>query len=60
MSSQELTDYILEKGRVAVVPGASQWFGSRAEGHIRICFSTSLKIFREALDRIEKALKALN
>ncbi len=59
MSSQKLSEYILEKGKVAVVPGAPEWFGSNAEGHLRICFSTSRKIFNEGLDRIEAALRGL-
>lgn len=59
LSSQQMADYLLKEARVAVVPGASQWFGPGAEGHIRICFSTSRKIFREGLDRIETALRKL-
>ncbi|MGZ0217921.1 MAG: pyridoxal phosphate-dependent aminotransferase [Acidimicrobiales bacterium] len=56
MSSTEMADYLLEEARVAVVPGAAQWFGPGAEGHIRIAFPTSMAIISEALDRIEAAL----
>jgi len=59
MSSQELADYLLEKARVAVVPGLPKWFGPGAEGNIRLCFSTSFRIITDALDRIEKALQSL-
>jgi aspartate/methionine/tyrosine aminotransferase len=59
MSSTTLTDYLLKEAKVAVVPGAEKWFGPGAEGHIRICFSTSKAILEEALDRIEAALQKL-
>ena len=59
LSSEEMAKHMLEMGKVAVVPGASQWFGSNAEGHIRICFSTSKKILSEGLDRIEFSLMKL-
>jgi len=55
-SSEEIADYLLRDARVAVVPGATRWFGPGAEGHIRLCFSTSRRILTEALDRIEQAL----
>ena len=58
-SSEEMAAFILEKAKVAVVPGAAKWFGPGAEGHIRICFSTSRKILTEGLDRIEAALSTL-
>jgi bifunctional pyridoxal-dependent enzyme with beta-cystathionase and maltose regulon repressor activities len=53
-SSSELTDLLLEKAKVYVVPGLPRWFGEGAEGHIRICFSTSAEILTEAIDRIKK------
>ncbi len=48
-----LAEYLLEKFDVAVVPGSA--FG--AEGYFRISFATSMDNLRNALDRIEKALK---
>jgi aspartate aminotransferase len=48
-----LADYLLEKFDVAVVPGSA--FG--AEGYFRISFATSMDNLRNALDRIERALK---
>lgn len=54
--SQATADYLLREARVAVVPGLPRWFGPGAEGSVRLCFSTSHGIVREALDRIEEAL----
>ena len=59
MSSEDMAAYLLDKAKVAVVPGAAKWFGTRAEGHIRICFSTSMRMMEIALNRIERALKML-
>jgi aminotransferase len=54
--SQEMAAYLLKEAKVSVVPGLPQWFGPRAAGHIRLCFSTSKGIITEALDRIEHAI----
>lgn len=53
-SSKEIADLFLEKKKVAVVPGLSQWFGDGAEGYIRLSFATSEVILREALQRLKK------
>jgi aspartate/methionine/tyrosine aminotransferase len=58
-TSTVLTEQLLQKGRVAVVPGAEKWFGPGAEGHIRICIATSHTILKEGLDRIESTLARL-
>ncbi len=55
--SQAAADYFLREARVAVVPGLPRWFGPGAEGSVRLCFSTSHAIIREALDRIESAVR---
>jgi aspartate aminotransferase len=47
-----LSEYLLEKVGVAVVPGSA--FGS--EGYIRLSFATSMTNLENALDRIAKAL----
>lgn len=47
-----LSEYLLEKVGVAVVPGSA--FG--AEGYFRISFATSMQNLTEALNRIENAL----
>ena len=57
--STAIAGHILEQGKVAVVPGAPQWFGPGAEGHIRLCFSTSEEILTEALGRMKKAMELL-
>lgn len=50
--SVELTELLLEKARVAVVPGAA--FG--ADGHIRISFACSRAELAEGLERIAAVL----
>jgi aspartate/methionine/tyrosine aminotransferase len=56
MSSADLQKLLLEKAKVAVVPGLKQWFGEGAEGYIRLSFATSAEILEEALFRINKNL----
>lgn len=56
MSSQAVSDLLLQKAKVAVVPGLKQWFGEGAEGYIRISFATSEHILAEALDRIKTTM----
>ncbi|SMC92084.1 pyridoxal phosphate-dependent aminotransferase [Chryseobacterium sp. YR221] len=55
MSSDEFAKHVLDQGKVAIVPGSERWFGKGAEGHIRICFSTSQEILEEGLNRIIKS-----
>jgi aspartate/methionine/tyrosine aminotransferase len=55
LTSDEFTRHVLEYGKVAIVPGSERWFGKGAEGHIRICFSTSQEILEEGLERIIKS-----
>lgn len=57
LSSRSFADLLLEEARVAVVPGSSEWFGPGAEGSIRLCFSTSMGLLEEALDRIDRAIR---
>ncbi|AYZ14257.1 pyridoxal phosphate-dependent aminotransferase [Chryseobacterium arthrosphaerae] len=52
MSSDEFAQHVLQQGKVAIVPGSERWFGKGAEGHIRICFSTSQEILEEGINRI--------
>ena len=49
----EFSDYLLEKARVAVVPGTA--FG--AKGHIRLSFATSMELLKEAVSRIKEVLE---
>jgi bifunctional pyridoxal-dependent enzyme with beta-cystathionase and maltose regulon repressor activities len=56
MESSALQSILLEKAKVAVVPGLPRWFGDKAEGHIRICFSTSEVLLKEAFGRIRQTM----
>jgi len=53
--SADVTEFLLEHARVAVVPGVD--FGSDA--HIRLSYATSAELIREGLDRMEAALRRL-
>lgn len=57
LSSDEMTDYLLENARIAVQSGST--FGPPGEGHIRINVGTSKDILESAFNRIEKALNCL-
>ncbi len=46
----------LEQAKVAVVPGLPQWFGNRAEGHLRLSFATSKETIEEALYRMQHVI----
>ncbi|HCC69067.1 MAG TPA: aspartate aminotransferase [Nitrospiraceae bacterium] len=52
-SSSDLTSYLLEEAKVAVVPGSA--FGS--DNHIRLSYATSMENIKKGLDRIEEALR---
>jgi len=54
-TSTELSEYLLDESRVAVVMGSA--FG--AEGFIRLSYATSMKNIQEGLKRIADALKKL-
>ena len=55
--SFKLTEYLLEKGGVAVIPGAA--FGDLGEGYLRLSYATSMENILGGVERIEKALKEL-
>ncbi len=59
MNSEEFTDYMKEKVKLAVVSGGEKFFGSGSEGYIRICFATSREILEEGLNRLEKGFDML-
>jgi aspartate aminotransferase len=54
-SSTDVTAFLLDEARVAVVPGAD--FGS--DRHVRLSYATSLDSIREGLSRIEAACARL-
>lgn len=51
-NDMELSEYLIEKAGVALVPGTA--FGT--PGYIRISFATSLDVLKDALDRIENVI----
>lgn len=56
LTSQQMTDRLMQRAKVAVVPGLKQWFGDGAEGYIRLSFATSHGILSQALERIGNEL----
>jgi len=54
MSSWEFARHMVEKHKVAMVPGSI--FGENGEGYVRISFATSSANLQEALKRIEKGV----
>ncbi|MBQ4106687.1 MAG: aminotransferase class I/II-fold pyridoxal phosphate-dependent enzyme [Lentisphaeria bacterium] len=56
MTSEEFARKLLEKEKVAVVPGNA--FGSSGEGFIRCSYATSIKQIQVALERIGHFLKS--
>ena len=56
MSSEEFSDQLLEKEKVAVVSGHA--FG--ADGYIRLSYATSDEIIENGLSRISRFCKGLS
>ncbi|MEB3199195.1 MAG: pyridoxal phosphate-dependent aminotransferase [Synechococcaceae cyanobacterium] len=50
---------LLERQRLAVVPGSPRWFGPGAAGHLRLCFATSEALLAEGLGRLSAGLRQL-
>ncbi|MFM7269208.1 MAG: pyridoxal phosphate-dependent aminotransferase [Cyanobium sp.] len=59
LSAESLAQRLLERQRLAVVPGSPRWFGPGAAGHLRLVFSTSEAILREGLSRLRRGLEEL-
>lgn len=57
MTSMEVAEYLLEKAKVALVPGSA--FGSEGEGYLRISYACSYENLVEACGRIKEAVEAL-
>lgn len=57
LSSMEFAKAVLDKAKVAVVPGSA--FGESGEGFVRASFSTSYQNLVEAADRMESVLSKL-
>ena len=57
MDAEALCNKWLNEAKVSVVPGLPKWFGSRAQGHIRISFATSRDILQQAFERINTCMQ---
>lgn len=57
MTSEEFATKLLEKEKVAVVPGSA--FGECGEGFIRISYAYSIDELKEALSRVERFIEKL-
>jgi len=55
MTSEEFADFILNKAKVALLPGTN--FGKYGEGYVRLTYATGIENIKEGLKRIEEALK---
>lgn len=56
LTSEEFHKKMLEKAKVAVVPGLTKWFGPSAEGFVRLSFATSDVVLKDAIFRIKNNL----
>jgi len=54
---EELSDFLLTKASVAVLPGTS--FGEYGEGYIRLSYANSVENLKKAIERMSEALEAL-
>jgi aspartate/methionine/tyrosine aminotransferase len=57
MSSEEMTEYLLNEAHVLTVPGSA--FGELGKGYIRIVYSRPMEELEEAVQRIDSALQKL-
>jgi aminotransferase len=57
LSSQQISDYLLEDAGVAVVPG--NCFGKNGEGYIRMAFANSFEDIQKGLTKMHKSLEKL-
>jgi cysteine-S-conjugate beta-lyase len=54
--AERLCARLLERARVARVPGTTRWFGPGATGHLRLSFATSRGVLGEAFDRLDPVM----
>lgn len=57
MTSWDAARYLVEKHRVATVPGSI--FGKRGEGHVRVSFAADMAQLEEGIARIRRGAEAL-
>jgi len=58
MDAESICSKWLSEAKVSVVPGLPRWFGSRAQGHIRLSFATSSTILNDAFERINTCMQS--
>ena len=56
MTSEEFADFILEKAKVAILPGTN--FGKYGEGYVRLTYATSIENIKIGLDRMRNAVES--
>jgi aspartate/methionine/tyrosine aminotransferase len=59
VSSKQMHQMLLDRAKVAIVPGLKEWFGDGATGYIRMSFATSEEILKDALARIKNVIQLL-
>jgi aspartate/methionine/tyrosine aminotransferase len=57
LKSEEFVWSLLEKARVAMIPGSA--FGESGEGYVRIACTRSMEVLKQAMDKTEDFLKRL-
>ncbi len=57
LTSEEFAWRLLEKGKVATLPGSA--FGACGEGYVRLACTRSLEVLAEGMDRMEAFVKSL-
>jgi len=57
LSSLEFCDLLLNKARVAVIPGTA--FGPPGEGHVRFAYSTTREEIEKGMRRVKDTLQGL-
>ena len=58
MNSEEFCNFLLNKARVAVVPGNA--FGKLGEGYVRFSYTSKFNLIKEGMERIKNALRDFN
>lgn len=58
MTSEDFALHLLEKERLAAVPGSA--FSSYGEGYLRLSYAYSPEVLKEGLDRLERFVGGLN
>ncbi len=57
MNSEEFCDFLLNKARVAAVPGSA--FGKLGEGYVRFSYTNDYDLIKEGMERMKAAIRQL-